>query len=63
MNRRHIKQLLAEQHVPAETIQSFLAILDECEWALYTPGHSVNSMETMIEKAERVLRELFEIRG
>jgi hypothetical protein len=63
MNRRHIKQLLAEQHVPAETIQSFSAILDECEWALYTPGHSVNSMEAMIEKAEGVLQELYEIRG
>lgn len=63
MNRHHITQLLAEQQVPAETIQSFSAILDECEWALYTPGHSVNSMETMIEKAEGLLKDLLEIRA
>jgi hypothetical protein len=63
MNRHHITQLLAEQQVSAETIQSFTAILNECEWALYTPGHSVSSMETMIEKAEGVLKELLEIRG
>lgn len=63
MNRHYITQLLAEQQVPAETIQSFSAILDECEWALYTPGHSVSSMETMIEKAEGLLKDLLEIRG
>lgn len=63
MNRQHITQLLTEQQVPAETIQSFTAILNECEWALYTPGHSVSSMEATIEKAEGVLIELLEIRG
>ena len=63
LNRQHITQLLTEQQVPAETIQSFTAILNECEWALYTPGHSVSSMEATIEKAEGVLIELLEIRG
>jgi hypothetical protein len=63
LNRQHITQLLNEQQVPAETIQSFTAILNECEWALYTPGHSVSNMETTIEKAEGVLKELLEIRG
>jgi hypothetical protein len=63
MNRHHITQLLAEQQVPAETIQSFSAILNECEWALYTPGHSVSNMEATIEKTEGLLKELLEIRG
>lgn len=63
LNRQHITKLLTEQQVPAETIQSFTAILNECEWALYTPGHSVSSMETTIEKAEGVLKALLEIRG
>ena len=63
LNRHHITQLLAEQQVPAETIQNFSAILNECEWALYTPGHSVNNMETMIEKAEGLLKDLLEKRG
>jgi hypothetical protein len=63
MNRLHITQLLAEQQVPAETIQSFTAILNECEWALYTPGHTVSSMETTFDKAEGVVKMLLEIRG
>jgi len=63
LNRQHITQLLTDQQVPAETIQSFTAILNECEWALYTPGHSVSSMEVTIEKAEGLLIELLEIRG
>lgn len=62
MNRHHITQLLAEQQVPAETIQNFSAILNECEWALYTPGHSVSSMEIMVEKTEALLVELLEKR-
>lgn len=63
LNRQHITRLLTEQQVPAETIQNFTAILNECEWALYTPGHSVSSMEATIEKAEGVLIALLEIRG
>ena len=63
MNRHHITGLLAEKNVPAETIRSFSAILNECEWALYTPGHSVNSMEAMIDKSEGILIELLEIRS
>lgn len=63
MNRHHITHLLAEQQVPAETIQSFSAILDECEWALYTPAHSVSNMETMIEKTEGLLKDLLQIRA
>ncbi|MCS3801873.1 hypothetical protein GGD38_007269 [Chitinophagaceae bacterium OAS944] len=63
MNRHHITQLLAEQQVPAYIIQSFSAILNECEWALYTPGHSVSNMEATIEKTEGLLKELLEIKA
>jgi hypothetical protein len=63
MNKYHISQLLTEKEVPAETIRNFLAILDECEWALYTPGQSVSSMEGLIGKAEDLLIELVEIRS
>jgi hypothetical protein len=63
MNKHYIAQLLAEKGMPAETIQDFSAILDECEWALYTPGQSVNSMEVLISKAEGLLKDLLEIKG
>lgn len=63
MNKYHISQLLSEKGVPGDTVRSLLAILDECEWALYTPGQSVNSMETMLGKAEGLLKELIEIKS
>ncbi|HUP11528.1 MAG TPA: hypothetical protein VM187_04935, partial [Niastella sp.] len=63
MNRHHITHLLGQHQVPAETIQCFSAILNECEWALYTPDQTVNSMEAMVEKAERLLKDLLEIKG
>jgi hypothetical protein len=63
MNKYYITELLAEKGMPAETIHNFSAILDECEWALYTPGQSVNSMETLIWKTERLIKELLEIKG
>ena len=63
MNKHFITQLLAEKGMPAETIHNFSAILDECEWALYTPGQSVNSMEALMGKAEELLKELLVIKG
>jgi hypothetical protein len=63
MNKHYTTQLLAEKNVPAETIRNFSAILDECEWALYTPGQSVTSMEALMGRAEGVLIELLEIRS
>jgi hypothetical protein len=63
MNKHYITQLLAEKGMPAETIHDFSAILDECEWALYTPGQSVNSMEVLMCKTEGLLKDLLEIKG
>lgn len=58
MNRYYTTRLLAEKEVPTETIRNFSAILDECEWALYTPDQSIHSMELLIDKAEGLLKEL-----
>jgi hypothetical protein len=63
MNKYHITQLLTEKQVPAETISNLLTILDECEWALYTPGQSVSNMENLMGKAEGFLKELIEIKS
>jgi hypothetical protein len=63
MNKYHITQLLAEKGVPAETILNFSGVLDECEWALYTPDQSVTSMEALMNKAEGVLKGLMDIKA
>jgi hypothetical protein len=62
MNKYHITELLTEKQVPAETIGNLLTILDECEWALYTPGQSVSSMESLMGKAEGFLHELLQVK-
>ncbi|WP_166437037.1 BatD family protein [Niastella caeni] len=63
MNKHHITQLLAGKGMPAETIHNFSAILDECEWALYTPDQSVHSMGALMGKAEELVKELIEVKG
>jgi len=63
LNKYHTTQLLAEKGVPADTIRNFSAVLDECEWALYTPDQSIKSMEALMNKAEGLLKELMEMKG
>ncbi len=62
LNKYHTAQLLDEKGVPADTIRNFSAVLDECEWALYTPDQSIKSMEVLMSNAEGVLKELVESR-
>jgi hypothetical protein len=63
MNRYYTTRLLSEKGVPPETIQHFSAILDECEWALYTPDQSIHSMEVLMDKAEGLVKELVEMKA
>jgi hypothetical protein len=58
LNKHHIEALLANKEVPHATIQNFTSVLDECEWALYTPHHSTSSMEGLLGRAEEVIRAL-----
>jgi hypothetical protein len=61
LNKYHTAGLLAEKGVSADTIRNFSAVLDECEWALYTPDQSIKSMEALMDKAEVLLREFVEM--
>jgi hypothetical protein len=56
-NKHHIEDLLAKKQVPADAIKNFEAVLDECEWALYTPNHSISSMEATLTRAEDVVKQ------
>lgn len=58
MNKYYIAELLDEKGIPVETIQSFSAVLDECEWALYTPSADKNDMTALLAKAEWAVNEL-----
>jgi hypothetical protein len=58
LNKHHIEELLAKKEVHPATIQNFTSVLDECEWALYTPHHSISSMEGLLGRAEEVVKAL-----
>jgi hypothetical protein len=58
LNKHHIAELLVEKGVPPATIQNFTSVLDACEWALYTPDHSISSMEGLLGRAEEVVKAL-----
>jgi hypothetical protein len=58
LNKHHIEELLAKMNVPADTVQNFMSVLDECEWALYTPNHSISSMEGLLGRADHVIKSL-----
>jgi hypothetical protein len=49
--------------VHASIIQNLLLVLDECEWALYTPGQSVHDMKLLLQRAEDVLQQLLHVEG
>ena len=58
MNKYHIMELLDEKGISADTIRSFSAVLDECEWALYAPETDKKDMTELLVKAERTVDEL-----
>jgi hypothetical protein len=58
MNKHHIAALLAQKGVPPGIVQNFTAVLDECEWALYTPSHDIQDMTALLAKAEQVVNDV-----
>ena len=58
LNKQNISSKLREQEVPAPVINNFVAVLKECEWALYTPDHSYPDMQELLDKAIAVGEDL-----
>ncbi|MHA4843226.1 BatD family protein [Flavitalea antarctica] len=54
LNKQNISFQLQRQEIPAPLITSFMAVLNECEWALYTPDHSPSDMQELLDKAVEV---------
>lgn len=57
MSKEKIKSLLAEKGVGAEAINSFIGILESCEFARYTPTSNVG-MQQDYDKAKKTISEL-----
>ncbi|HMF71337.1 MAG TPA: BatD family protein [Flavitalea sp.] len=58
LNKQNISFQLQKQEIPAPVINNFLTVLNECEWALYTPDHTPSDMEELMENAVAVSEEL-----
>jgi len=59
LNKQNISFQLQKQQIPTAIINDFLTVLNECEWALYTPDHSPSDMEELFDKALAVSENLF----
>lgn len=58
LNKQNIAGTLAAQGMPAETIQSLISVLNECEWALYTPGEQVDDMKRIFYETRTLLQQM-----
>ena len=61
LNKETVKFRLAGKGVSPELIRDLSAILDECEWALYTPDQSPHDMEKLLTNSEQVVKALLDV--
>jgi len=57
MSKERIRELLAERNAKPETTKDFIALIESCEFARYTPSSNVE-MQRDYENAARVISEL-----
>jgi hypothetical protein len=55
MNKQNLAYQLRKKGVNTETTGRFMEILNECEWARYTPGQEDRDRQNLMERAEVVL--------
>lgn len=58
LNKHNVASTLAAKGIEPFIIQSLVAVLDECEWTLYTPDQSPHDMQVLLSRAEEVLQQL-----
>jgi hypothetical protein len=58
LNKHIAVQQLRMQQLPQEIISNFSTVLDELEWALYTPDQSTHDMEKLLQKAREILENI-----
>jgi len=54
VNKRNIAAVLGSRGIDEATINDLLAVLNECEWALYAPEHEISNAEAALQKATAV---------
>ena len=57
ISKEHISEILQQKNIPSETIQEFIAVLNDCDFARYTPTTNV-MMKQEFEKAKTIIAKL-----
>ena len=58
LNKHNAVQHLRNKNVAPEVINDFSAVLDELEWALYTPDQAAHDMEKLLQKSREILENI-----
>lgn len=58
LNRENVSQLLAEHYIPQTQIDNVVRLLDECEFAKYSPASSRRKMQEVYDDATVLLNDL-----
>lgn len=57
ISKEHISEMLQEKKIPSETIKEFIDVLNDCDFARYTPSTNV-MMKQEFEKAKVVIAKI-----
>jgi hypothetical protein len=58
LNKHIAVQQLRMQNLSPEIISNFSTVLDELEWALYTPDQSTHDMEKLLQRSREILESI-----
>jgi hypothetical protein len=58
LNKKNVSDALLEKGVSQQVIDELLALLNECEWALYVPSHEQKDPATLLGRAREVVNQL-----
>ena len=58
LNRDNVAERLQAKGCPQETIDDFLSVLGDCEFARYAPGDPNENMDKMYQRAESIINQI-----
>jgi hypothetical protein len=58
LNKYNALQHLRQKNLSPEIISNFSTVLDELEWALYTPDQTAHDMEKLLQKSREILESI-----
>ena len=58
LNRDTVKEQMSKNNIPDETIERFIGIVDDCEFARYAPSEAQGNMTQIIENAMTIISKI-----